>query len=78
MAEIVHCKDCIYWKQPCVRLPNGKYRDYFPGEEYVTISSGINVGGCCAKYDPYRINEFPHFMGKNDFCSQGVMRGEDE
>ena len=76
VAEVVRCKDCIYWQKPQVKLKDGTYRDYTEEEtkagEIVDGSVGINVGSFCAKYNYYHINRIPQFMGENDFCSKAV------
>jgi hypothetical protein len=76
VAEVVRCKDCIYWQRPQVKLKDGTYRDYEHGEYVngfggVELSVGINIGSFCAKYDKWHGNSIPQFMGDNDFCSKG-------
>ena len=81
VAEVVRCKDCIYWQRPQVKLKDGTYRDYEPGEYVngfgcVEVSVGINVGAFCAKYDKWHTNAIHQFMSENDFCSKGAKRTE--
>lgn len=73
IAELVHCKDCVYWQKPQVRLKDGTYRDYEEGEEFpnIEISVGINVGSYCTLYNRYHENNIPQFMNEDDFCSKG-------
>ena len=83
VVEVVRCKDCIYWQRPQVKLKDGTYRDYEPGEYEngsifggVELSVGINVGAFCAKYDKWHTNAIHQFMSENDFCSKGEKRAE--
>lgn len=48
-VEVVRCKDCIHWCDCKVKLADGTYRDYLPGEAFgdVTIDIGINVCSHC-------------------------------
>jgi len=73
IADLVHCKDCIYWQKPQVKLEDGTYRDYKDGEEFpnVPISIGINVSSFCALYNKHHENDIPQFMDEDDFCSKG-------
>ena len=83
VRPVVLCKDCVYWQKPQVKLNNGTYRDYEPGEYEngspfggVTSDVGINIGSFCAMYNTEHQNRIPQFMGENDFCSKGYKRGE--
>ena len=78
VRPVVFCRDCVYWQKPQVRLNDGTYRDYEPGEYEngsffggVTVDVGINIGSFCAKYNTEHQNQIPQFMGENDFCSKG-------
>ncbi len=84
VRPVVLCKDCIYWQKPQVRLNDGTYRDYEPGEYEngsffggVTVDVGINIGSFCAKYNTEHQNCIPQFMGENDFCSKGYKLREE-
>lgn len=83
VRPVVLCKDCVYWQKPQVKLNDGTYRDYEPGEYEngspfggVTSDVGINIGSFCAMYNTEHQNRIPQFMGENDFCSKGYKRGE--
>ena len=67
-----------------MRLNDGTYRDYEPGEYEsgsffggVTADVGINIGSFCAKYNTEHQNRIPQFMGENDFCSKGYKLREE-
>lgn len=84
VRHVVLCKDCVYWQKPQVRLNDGTYRDYEPGEYEngsffggVTSDVGINIGSFCAKYNTEHQNRIPQFMGENDFCSKGYKLREE-
>ena len=84
VRPVVLCKDCVYWQKPQVRLNDGTYRDYEPGEYEngsffggVTVDVGINIGSFCAKYNTEHQNQIPQFMGENDFCSKGYKLREE-
>lgn len=78
VQPVVRCKDCVYWQKPQIRLNDGTYRDYLPGEyesgpfgRFVTAAVGINIGSFCAKYNTDHQNRIPQFMEPDDFCSMG-------
>lgn len=84
VRPVVRCKDCVYWQKPQVRLNDGTYRDYEPGEYEngsffggVTSDVGINIGSFCAKYNTEHQNRIPQFMDENDFCSKGYKLREE-
>ena len=84
VRPVVLCKDCVYWQKPQVKLNDGTYRDYKPGEYEngslfggVTVDVGINIGSFCAKYNTEHQNSIPQFMGENDFCSKGYKLREE-
>lgn len=68
-VEVVRCRDCIYWKPRHVRLDDGTERDYLPGEDYVDVSVGINVGSQC-RVDCGKGFGYT-FRADGDFCSRG-------
>lgn len=70
-VTVVRCKDCIYFRQRHIQLPDGTERDYAEGEEYVTADIGVNVGSQCRK------EEEPCFREEGDFCSRGVKKEDD-
>lgn len=83
VRPVILCKDCVYWQKPQVKLNDGTYRDYEPGEYEngspfggVTSDVGINIGSFCALYNTEHQNRIPQFMGENDFCSKGYKRKE--
>lgn len=67
-VPVVHCMDCVYFRDRHVELPDGSERDYADGEEYVTAAVGVNVGSQCRK------EEEPCFRERCDFCSRGVRK----
>lgn len=75
-VEVVRCKDCIYWKTRHVRLDDGTERDYLPGEDYVDISVGINVGSQC-RVDCGEGFGYT-FREDGDFCSRGRRKMDAE
>ena len=86
VQPVVRCKDCVYWQKPQIRLDDGTYRDYLPGECEsglfglgVTSDVGINIGSFCAMYNTDHQNRIPQFMEPDDFCSKGyrAMDGGD-
>lgn len=83
VRPVVLCRDCVYWQKPQVKLNDGTYRDYEPGEYEngshfggVTSDVGINIGSFCALYNTEHQNRIPQFMDENDFCSKGYKREE--
>ena len=74
VAQVVRCKDCIYWQKPQVLLNDGTYRDYEPSEcdGFVSLEVGINVGSYCTRFDRDNENRIPHYMNADDFCSRGA------
>lgn len=83
VRPVILCKDCVYWQKPQVKLNDGTYRNYEPGEYEngspfggVTSDVGINIGSFCALYNTEHQNRIPQFMGENDFCSKGYKRKE--
>ena len=84
VKPVVLCRDCVYWQKPQVKLNDGTYRDYEPGEYEngsffggVTSDVGINIGSFCAKYNTEHQNRIPQFMDENDFCSKGYKLREE-
>lgn len=74
-VEVVRCKDCVYWKPRHIKLNDGSERAYFPGESYVGITVGINVGSQCMvdEYSGYGCDKSV-FRRENDFCSRGKRK----
>lgn len=70
-VAVVRCKDCVYFRERHIRLPDGTERDYADGEDYVTVDVGVNVGSQCRK------EEEPCFREGGDFCSRGVKKEEE-
>lgn len=84
VAEVVRCKDCIYYHKSHVLCGDGTEKDYseFPPEAFLgTLVSGyygINVGGQCEieKNCGYECDKSV-FRNENDYCSRGArMDGE--
>lgn len=78
-VEVVRCRDCVYWKPRHIKLNDGSERAYFPGESYVEITVGINVGSQCMvdEYSGYGCDKSV-FRRKNDFCSRGIRKMDAE
>ena len=51
VVEVVRCKDCIYFQDRYIELPDGSKRLYEKGENIVPLSAGINVGSYCKRID---------------------------
>ena len=87
MPDIIHCKDCIYFKPEHVRCPDGTEKDYseFPAEAFdhvfglgVTTAYGINVASQCV-YDEWcgaYSDDKTVFRRADDFCSRGKRKTE--
>lgn len=79
--NIVLCKDCIHYKKPHVRTPDGQEKSYgeMPEEAFmllgdggVTMVYGINVGGkCMLDCDRGYSEDKSVFRSPDDFCSYG-------
>ena len=74
-VEVVMCRDCAYWKPRHIKLNDGSERLYLPGEDYVSITVGINVGSQCMvdEYSGYGCDKSV-FRRENDFCSRGIRK----
>lgn len=49
VTEIVRCKDCRYFQDRYIELPDGSKRPYEKGKDIVPLSVGINVGSYCTR-----------------------------
>ena len=67
-VAVVRCKDCVYFRDRHISLPDGTERDYADGEDYVTADIGVNVGSQCRK------EKEPCFREGGDYCSRGVKK----
>ena len=86
VVEVVRCKDCIYFQDRYIELPDGSKRLYKKGESSVPISVGINVGAYCTRIDyaivhGYRdgepsVDETRLWTKPDDFCSHGERKDE--
>ena len=86
VAEVVRCKDCIYFQDRYVELPDGSKRPYKKGESSVPLSVGINVDSYCTRIDyaivhGYRngepsVDETRLWTNPDDFCSRAEKKGE--
>ena len=81
MRYVVHCRDCIYWQRPQIKLDDGSYIDYdvenyesLLGVEMVTIDVGVNMDSICQRYDRFHANPYPYFVQADDFCSHGYKK----
>lgn len=73
--QVIRCRDCIFWKPRHIKLNDGSEREYLPGEGYVGITVGINVGSQCMvdEYSGYGCDKSV-FRRENDFCSRGKRK----
>ena len=84
---IVHCKDCVYYDAQHIEK-NGVRYEYadMPEEAFdefgtglVHLEYGINVGGrCCKDYNIGYAEDKRVYRTKNDYCSKGVRRTDDD
>lgn len=84
MQEIVRCKDCKYFQDKYIELPDGSQRPYKKGEDAVPISVGINVGSYCKRIDyaivhGYRcgepsVDKTRLWTKPDDYCSYGERK----
>lgn len=87
VAEVVRCKDCIYFQDRYVELPDGSKRPYKKGESSVPLSVGINVGSYCTRIDYAIVHGYRHgepsvdetrlWTEPDDFCSYGERKDEE-
>lgn len=81
VVSVVRCKDCIYFQDRYVKLPDGSKRPYKKGESSVPLSVGINVGSYCTRIDYAIVHGYRHgepsvdetrlWTEPDDFCSYG-------
>lgn len=76
-VPVVRCKDCVFWMDRHVLLPDGTRRPYAPGEESVTADVGINCGARCMRAAEYLNGNGP-FCEAGDFCSRGERKDDKE
>lgn len=86
VVEIVRCKNCKYFQDRYVELPDGSKRPYKKDESSVPVSVGINVGSYCKRIDyaivhGYRngepsVDETRLWTKPDDFCSCGERKDE--
>ena len=84
VVSVVRCKDCKYFQDRYVELPDGSKIPYKKGESSVPLSAGINVGSYCTRIDyaivhGYRygepsVDETRLWTKPDDFCSYGEPR----
>lgn len=84
MREVVRCKDCKYFQDRYIELPDGSKRAYKKGENSVSISIGINIGSHCTRIDyaivhGYRdgepsVDKTRLWVQPDDFCSYGERK----
>ena len=87
VVEVVRCKDCKYFQDRYVELPDGSKRPYKKGESSVPVSVGINVGSYCTRIDyaivhGYRngepsVDKTRLWTKPDDFCSYGERKDEE-
>lgn len=78
-VEVVRCRDCVYWKPRHIRLKDGTERSYMPGEDFVEIDIGINVGSkCVVDEKSYYGCDKTVFRKECDFCSRGYRKSDAE
>lgn len=85
-VKVVRCRDCKFWQNPQVMLPDGTFRDYLPGEIDpllgrlgVTADIGVNIGGYCNGYwtENYVAEGRHEWKNEDDYCSRGERRDDD-
>lgn len=87
VVGVVRCKDCIYFQDRYIELPDGSKRPYEKGENIVPLSVGINVGSYCKRIDyaivhghrdgEPSVDETRLWTKPDDFCSCGERREEE-
>ena len=86
VVPVVRCKDCIYFQDRYIELPDGSKRPYEKGENIVSIDVGINVGSYCKRIDyaivhgqrdgEPSIDETRLWANPDDYCSRAESKGE--
>lgn len=86
VIKVVRCKDCIYFQDRYIELPDGSKRPYKKGESGVPLSVGINVGSYCTRIDYAIVHGYRHgepsvdetrlWTKPDDFCSYGERKDE--
>ena len=72
----VHCKECCYWKDRKVGLPDGTERDYKPDEPpLITLDVGTNIGSHCTLHGFENESGSWFWSNADDFCSRGKRKG---
>lgn len=84
---VVRCKDCIYFQDRYIELPDGSKRPYEKGKDILPLSVGINVGSYCKRIDyaivhGYRngepsVDETRLWTKPDDYCSYGERKDEE-
>ena len=87
VIKVVRCKDCEYFQDRYIELPDGSKRPYKKGENIVPISVGINVGSYCTRIDYAIVHGYRHgepsvdetrlWTKPDDFCSYGERKDEE-
>lgn len=87
VVKVVHCKDCKYFQDKYVELPDGSKRPYKKGESIVPLSAETNVGSYCTRIDyaivhGYRngepsVDETRLWTKPDGFCSYGERKDEE-
>lgn len=87
VVAVVRCKDCKYYQDRYIELPDGSKRPYKKGENIVPLSVGINVGSYCKRIDyaivhghrdgEPSVDETRLWTKPDDFCSCGERREEE-
>lgn len=86
VVPVVRCKDCIYFQDRYIELPDGSKRPYEKGENIVPISVGINVGSYCKRIDyaivhgqrdgEPSVDETRLWANPDDYCSRAESKGK--
>jgi len=82
--EIIHCRECGYWKPPHIVLNDGRQRLYKDGEcdsdpfeMFVSSDVGLNVGGkCWREYNSGYGRDMRVFRDEWNFCSKAIKLRE--
>lgn len=87
VVEVVRCKDCKYYQDRYIELPDCSKRPYKKGESSVPLSVGINVGSYCTRIDYAIVHGYRHgepsvdetrlWTKPDGFCSYGERKDEE-
>ena len=81
-AELILCKDCIYYDPPHIEHDGQRYeyKDMPPeafgiDETYVSVAYGINMGGrCCRDYECGYSEDKRVFVPETNYCGRAERK----